>query len=264
MNNKTLAVLQPIFFSAMILVNVLANSLPINGLNTGEVSALYPNLFVPAGFTFGIWSVIYLLLLLWVVYSCMVLWKGDEKEATYQHAQKVAPLFLLTCVLNASWIIAWHYLQTAVSLVLMFWFLRTLIKIYRKMQVIRPSITGWPLLTFYTPFVIYLAWICVATIANATAVLVYFKWDGFGIEPWIWSCVMIVIAFSLTLFFTYFNGELAFGLVIAWALFGIYKAQFDANALVGYTAIVCSSLALIFGIIGFLRWNKKTPLEGII
>ncbi len=264
MNNKTLAVLQPIFFIAMIVVNALANILPINGLNTGEVSALYPNLFVPAGFTFGIWSVIYLFLLLWVVYSGMLLWKGEEKDPIFQHVQKVAPLFLLTCVLNASWIIAWHYLMGGVSFVIMVWFLRSLIKIYRVMQLNRSSITGWPLLILYIPFVIYLAWICVATIANATAVLVYAQWNGFGIEPWLWSCIMIVIAFLLTSFFTYIKGEFAFGLVVAWAMFGIYKGQFEANATVGYTAIICSILCLVFALVGFLRWNKKTPLEGII
>ncbi len=30
---------------------------------TGELSDRYPNLFVPAGFTFAIWGLIYLLLL---------------------------------------------------------------------------------------------------------------------------------------------------------------------------------------------------------
>ncbi len=264
MNNKTLAVLQPIFFIAMIVVNALANILPINGLNTGEVSALFPNLFVPAGFTFGIWSVIYLLLLLWVVYSGMLLWKGEKKDPICEHINKVAPLFLLTSVLNAGWIIAWHYLMVGVSLVIMAWFLRSLIKIYRVMQVNRSSITGWPLLTLYSPFVIYLAWICVATIANATAVLIYAQWNGFGIEPWLWSCIMITVAFLLTVFFTYVKGEFAFGLVAAWALFGIYKGQFDANAAVGYTAIISSVLCLLFALVGFLRWNKKTPLEGII
>ena len=264
MKNKTLAVLQLIFFIAMIIVNALANILPINGLNTGEVSALYPNLFVPAGFTFGIWSVIYLLLLLWVVCSGMILWKGEYKNLIYQHVLSVAPLFLLTCILNASWIIAWHYLQTAVSLVLMIWFLRTLIEIYKAMQVNRSSITGWPFLILYIPFVIYLAWICVATIANVTAVLVNLQWNGFGIEPWLWSCIMIVIAFLLTVFFTIVKGEFAFGLVASWALFGIYSSQFNSNAVVGYTAIVCSVLCLMFGLVGFLRWNKKTPLEGII
>ena len=44
----------------MIAVNAMANILPINGIDTGAVSDSYPNLFAPAGLTFSIWGVIYL------------------------------------------------------------------------------------------------------------------------------------------------------------------------------------------------------------
>ena len=40
-------------FIAMITMNVLANALPLNGRNTGEVSNAYPSLFTPAGVTFS-------------------------------------------------------------------------------------------------------------------------------------------------------------------------------------------------------------------
>ncbi|WP_233564669.1 hypothetical protein [Methanohalophilus sp. RSK] len=38
-------IITTVTFSAMVIANALANALPINGLNTGEVSAAYPNLF---------------------------------------------------------------------------------------------------------------------------------------------------------------------------------------------------------------------------
>ena len=43
-------------YLVMILVNALANILPINGITTGEVSDSYPNLFAPAGLTFAMGS----------------------------------------------------------------------------------------------------------------------------------------------------------------------------------------------------------------
>ncbi|MGL4282813.1 hypothetical protein [Eubacterium aggregans] len=49
-------------FLAMIIINMLAVLLPINGISTGAVSDAYPNLFAPAGITFSIWSVICLFL----------------------------------------------------------------------------------------------------------------------------------------------------------------------------------------------------------
>ena len=58
-----------LLFTAMIVINGLANALPINGFTTGELSDLYPNLFVPAGVTFSIWGIIYLLLLIFIITS---------------------------------------------------------------------------------------------------------------------------------------------------------------------------------------------------
>lgn len=264
MNKKLLVVLQAVMYVGMITVNALANMLPINGYNTGQVSAMFDNLFVPAGFTFSIWGIIYLFLLVWVAASANVLWRQDEKEPLFEHVKMIAPLFLITCVLNAVWIFLWHHLQIVFSLIIMLWLLRTLIAIYQKMQRHRSIITGINLWTLYTPFVIYLAWICVATIANTAALLVHVQWNAFGIVPWIWSCVMIVIAFLLTAGFTWLRGELAFGFVTAWALFGIYKAQTSNSEVVGYTALCGSILCLIFAVLGFLKWNRRTPLEGII
>lgn len=264
MNKKLLAVLQLLLFITMVTVNALANILPINGLNTGEISAMFPNSFVPAGITFSIWGVIYLLLLLYVIVSFKVLWNEEEKDPLFVHVKKIAPFFLVSCVLNAAWILVWHHLQVVLSLIIMLWLLRTLIGIYIRMQVNRNVITGIYTYSLYIPFVVYLAWICVATIANTTALLVNIQWNGFGIEPWIWSCIMIVIAFLLTAGFAFIRGEIAFALVTAWAFYGIYKGQFDSNTMVGYTALSGSILSLVFGIIGFIRWNRKTPLEGII
>jgi hypothetical protein len=248
----------------MIVVNAMANALPINGLTTGEVSALYPNLFVPAGFTFSIWGVIYLFLLGYVVLSGIVLWKFEEDEPAFIHVRSVSVPFLISCVLNGVWIFSWHYLQLVFSLIIMLWLLRSLIAIYTKMQKHRSVITGIYFLGLYVPFTIYLAWISVATIANTTALLITVQWNAFGMEHWIWSCIMIVIAFLLTAWFTYIKGELSFGLVMAWALFGIYKGQLANDITVSSAALTASVLSLIFAVIGFVRWTRKTPLEGII
>ncbi|MBK7809280.1 MAG: hypothetical protein IPJ51_23795 [Saprospiraceae bacterium] len=50
-------------------LNFLAVSLPLNNKTTGELSDAYPNYFVPAGFTFSIWGIIYLLLIAFMLYQ---------------------------------------------------------------------------------------------------------------------------------------------------------------------------------------------------
>ncbi len=264
MNKKILALLQVIAFVAMIAVNAMANILPINGYNTGEISAMYPNLFVPAGFTFGIWSIIYLFLLAWVVYSGLLLWNKYRQKAYYRYAVQIAPLFISTCLLNISWIFVWHSLQPQLALLIMVSLLIVLIRIYTLMQKYRLFITGWFLFVLYAPFIIYLSWIAVATIANTTVALVDTEWGGFGIAARVWSTIMIVIALALAIWFGYFRGELAFAWVIAWALFGIYRGQLLSSETVGVVAIAGCIVAVAAGVLGVIRYNRKTALEGII
>jgi hypothetical protein len=264
MNKRVFAVIQAIAFLAMIAVNAMANILPLNGYHTGQISAMYPNQFVPAGFTFGIWSIIYLFLLAWVIYSGLLLWNKYRQKVYYRYASVIAPLFVSTCFLNISWILVWHMLQPLLSLFIMVSLLVVLIRTYGIMQKHRPVITGWFLFVLYAPFVIYLAWMSVATIANTTAVLVDIDWDGFGIAPRIWSSVMIVIATALAVWFGYLRGELAFAWVVAWALFGIYKGQHVSSETVGVFAIVGCVVCVVAGVMGVIRYNRRTALEGII
>jgi hypothetical protein len=255
-SSKVIALLQIGFFIAMITINAMANILPINGYNTGEISNMYPNLFVPAGFTFGIWGVIYFLLLLYVSYSTQLLWKQNEQTETFKVANYTAPLFILSCTLNALWIVNWHYLYIFLSLIIMLWLLRTLISITNKNEAVKNQLTTTQQFLLFTPFVFYLAWICVATIANTTALLVSIHWNGFNIAPWIWSCIMIVIACVLATVYTLKRRAVAFALVIAWALFGIYKGQ-STNTSVSAFAIAGAGICIVLAIIGSLKIKNK-------
>ena len=110
-----------LLFAAMIVTNYLANALPINNRTTGEISDSFPNLFVPAGITFSIWGLIYLLL---IIYS-IVQFTGSNQTAI----SNIGWLFGVTCILNALWIVFWHYGKLPVSLLLMLGLLISLIYI---------------------------------------------------------------------------------------------------------------------------------------
>ncbi len=58
-----------IAYIAMVTVNVLANALPINGQNTGDISDRFAIYFVPAGWVFAIWLPIYLGLGAYAIYQ---------------------------------------------------------------------------------------------------------------------------------------------------------------------------------------------------
>ena len=110
-----------LLFGGMIAMNYLANALPMNGKTTGQLSDSYPNLFVPAGITFSIWGIIYLLL----AGYCAVQFTGNNQAVL----AITGWLFAISCILNAIWIVCWHYEKLPLSLFTMVALLITLIYI---------------------------------------------------------------------------------------------------------------------------------------
>jgi len=126
MKNK-IKVLVVITFIIMIVMNTLANSLPINGLTSGEVSDSFSNLFAPAGITFTIWGIIYLMLGLYTFYQLGIINKEDQISS--ELLNRVGILFSISSIINSIWILAWHYQIVILSLALIIGILVCLIKI---------------------------------------------------------------------------------------------------------------------------------------
>ncbi|MBK9735024.1 MAG: hypothetical protein IPO92_08675 [Saprospiraceae bacterium] len=61
----------------MLTLNFLAVSLPLNNKTTGELSDKYINYFVPAGFTFSIWGIIYTLLIMFMIFQAYRFYKSN-------------------------------------------------------------------------------------------------------------------------------------------------------------------------------------------
>ena len=256
MHKKIHAFLNFVLFVLMVWVNAMANILPINGHTTGWVSALYPNFFVPAGFTFSIWGAIYFLLLGFVVASIVVSFSNKYPD-TEVLIKQVSPLFQITCLLNAGWILAWHYLFLEVSLIIMIIFLVILIKIYLRIRDLKCSVGMFSRLWVYHAFVVYLAWISVATIANVTALLVGVGWQGNPFLPQSWAIALVCIALALAIVFVGRLKEPAFGFVVAWAFIGIYANQIDAARNVGLTAAVSCCLLSALTLTILINTRKK-------
>jgi translocator protein len=250
MNNRILILLNVLALIGVLTVNALANILPINGMNTGELSALYPSLFTPAGFTFSIWSVIYLLLISFTVMQFRI--------STKPFFTELSLWFLVSCVANASWILAWHYQFLFASVLIMLLLLYSLTKIFLLLQQANLS-TFFEKACIKLPFVIYMSWICVATIANLSALLVSLSWDGGILSPVSWTVTMITIACALGIFIAGRYREPAFLLVLIWAFFGIYsKWQGTDNSTIATTAIIeLTVLSILFLV--FLFGLKKKP-----
>jgi benzodiazapine receptor len=211
-------------FILTVIVNSLAGSTTlIGGVNTAFISDSNPTLITTAGFTFAIWGVIYVLLGMFVVYQAL----PRQREKKYH--KQIGWLFVLTSILNIAWLFLWQYSLLTPSLILMLLLLTSLILIYTRLNIGKTTTTFQEKLFIHTPFSVYLGWITIATIANVAVAGVSTNWDGFGINPETWAILIIIIALLLTLVVTATRKEIAYGLVIVWALFGIISKQTNPN-----------------------------------
>jgi hypothetical protein len=227
-----------IFFAGMIVMNYLANALPLNNKTTGELSDSFPNLFVPAGITFSIWGIIYLLLLTY----CIIQFRGSNLEISIT----IGWFFAISCILNSLWILFWHYGRLPLSLIVMVGMLASLIYIN---FLIRDLSYG----VIKASFGIYLGWICIATIANVTALLVHYHWKGFGISEESWTIVMISAGILITAI-TLLNLKNPFiALSVIWAFTGIILKRHNDYRSIVVTATIGIIVLTATTVYGFLR-----------
>lgn len=233
----------------MLTLNTLAIALPLNNVTTKELSDAIPTLFVPAGYVFSIWSLIYLALIGYAVYQAL--------PATQQQSalQGMAWLFVLNAFANGGWIVLWHYRYVGLSVIVMLVILVTLILIYRRLDIGRRRVS-WPQywLTHF-PFSLYLGWISVATMANISAALYVYHWNGWGIAPAIWSATLLCAATALTLTMLLVRRDVVFAGVIIWAVVGI-ALNFSDIPVIAYTAWIGVAVVMV-GIVGVIIKNKK-------
>jgi len=205
-----------ISYVAMIVTNGLANGLPLNNRTTGEISEAYPNLFTPAGVTFSIWGLIYLLLAVYVILQFIPLGKKLIRGEIFT---KLNPYFIITSVLNISWIFAWHYDFIFLSLIIMLALLVSLIKIA---DILRASkFSDVEKIAVRLPYSIYFGWITVATIANVSVLLVSLNWQGFGLSDELWLVVVLLISAGIGVWRMKQDNNIPYSMVFIWAYLGI-------------------------------------------
>ncbi len=232
-----------------LVINGLANALPLNGLTTGEISDRFQVYFVPAGYVFSIWGLIYLGLIAFAIFQALPAQKENP------HLRAIGWWVVVGSFANSAWIFLWHYEQFPLTLGAMLLLLISLIQVYRKLEFNRRTVSRAESLFVQLPFRIYLGWITVATIANITALLDYLRWDGFGIAPQIWMILVLVAVVVIVGAINHNYCDLAYTLVILWALAGIAVKHSSIS-----TVAIPTWLAFALVLASLLSANlKKSP-----
>ncbi len=246
-------------YAFMLVMNVLATTLPLNGQATNEISDRYDTLFAPIGFTFAIWGVIYLLLGVYTVVQLV---------ADNAVIRAITPWFIASCVLNGAWIVAWHYEVLWGSAVIIGALLWTLIRINQRTTAERTTLGST--FAIRLPFAIYFGWVTVATVANISALLVQAGFaDGFWLSAETWTIVVLVVAVAIGSVTALVNSSPSYALVLVWAFWGIlsrhlspaeWNGEFPAVILA--TQILLPTLALV-AVIALVRWLRQ-PVQPLV
>jgi len=243
-------------FIATVIVNFLAVLLPIGLGTTQELSDAIPNLFVPAGITFSIWSIIYIFLGLFSIYQMRDIFKSDKIEMKY--LDNIGYFFFIGSLANVLWIVVWHYKLVPLSLVFMIVLLISLLFIYTKLNIGKSDASKMEKIAVNIPFSIYLGWITVATIANVTAVLVVLGVSSFGLLAEILTIIVIIVAVLITFAMLLLRKDYIYSFVIIWALLGIFINQITNNLTIAVTSLISGVLILV-GIVYIIIREKKLP-----
>ncbi len=231
--------------------NAAAVGLPLFGRDTGAISDGFDVAFKPAGYVFGIWSVIYLGLIAFAVYQALPAQRASARLAAIDRP------FALSCLANALWLVLWHALWIPATLAVMLVLLGSLITIYRRLDAGRAAAAAGERWCVDVTFSVYLGWITVATIANATIVLHDAGWDGGRLGAEGWSIVLLAVGAGLAARLATTRRDAAYGLVLVWAFVGISVQQGGTNTIARAAQLAAAYVAAVAVVALWRAWRDR-------
>jgi hypothetical protein len=220
--------------------NLWANVAPLNGLTIGEISRTFFSdvLIIPANYAFAIWGLIYLGLISLAIY--MVL----PRSQTLPRLKQMGYYLVVSSISQIIWVFLFQFQLFALSVIAMAGILVPLIVLYLRWDInltTLPSTQKW-LINY--PISIYLAWISIATIVNVASALDAADWSSWGINPQVWTAIMMAVGTIIAITVTWQRRDKIFGSVFVWALLAIAVRQWE-NTYLGIMAIVLAGILLI-------------------
>lgn len=211
---------QTVNFTAIIaafIVNVLANTNPLNGLSIGEISNTYFKnvLIIPANYAFAIWGLIYLGLISLAIYQALSANKQQPR------LRQMGYLLAASSFAQIVWVILFQYRFFWLSVGAIIIIILPLIALYLRLEIALKATSPAMKWLVNFPISIYFAWISVATIVNVACALYIINWRGWGISPVIWTVIMLVVGTILAATVSLQRKDTAYGGVFIWALVAI-------------------------------------------
>lgn len=208
-----------IFFN--IGLNYWSQAKPFNGQSMGAVSAQYPTLLTPAGYAFSIWGLIFTAM---AVYAA---WQLLPAQHASRLPDAVAKPLVVANLASAAWVVLFAYELIFSGVFTMLVILGALILAYgrARRRVLADKAPRW----VSVPLALYLGWISVASVINVTIGLQQLGWQPTENVALVLALGMLAVVVALGLLVSRNFLEMAFPLVVAWALVAIWVARRGAG-----------------------------------
>lgn len=254
MSKKVIIYLNFISLLATILLDYLLNTGVMNNNTMKSISDNYYNMFTPAGYAFGIWGIIYFLLIAHTIYSFCELTKKNTSSITYSLGYN----FISANVVNGLWVYFWLNNAILVCLILMIILLFLLMKIFLKNKKFRTKISLRNVIAS-SPFDLYAGWISVALIANTAVWLTKINWEPILFSEAGWTIFLLSIAGIIGIFISWNYNAIAFGISIAWGVTAVAVNNFNQNFNIVITAVIVS--VAILSVCFYQLMHKILPTD---
>ena len=218
-----------------------AGGTPIQDAAGGALAA-DATLIAPGGGAFSIWTVIYVGLLAYAVWQFLPAQRSDERH------RNLGYFVAASLLLNAAWILSIQFDMLWLSVPVIVALLVVLVFAFRICLAMPPKNLVDTITTDGT-IGLYLGWVCVATAANITAVLVAVGFDGWGLAPDAWAVTVLAVAGLVGVALAVWDrGRIAPSLSIVWGLSWIAIARLtDAppSTAAGLAAIAAAAAVIL-------------------
>ena len=229
-----------------LVLNGLAGSGLLLGVQTGDVSDAVPTGVTPAGWAFGIWSVIFLMLVVYAGFQAFPARRGPRYDAP-------AVPFVLANILNGLWQLPWLTRHFGLALVVIAGILASLVWLYVVHD--RMQLRENELWAMHLPGSYFLAWLTVATPLNAT---IWLKTLGVSWPEAVAAPALIGVVGAIGAWLLSRTGDTAVAAVLLWAFAGIYAAHRGAVPTVVALAVAAAAVVAA-AVAGAIRRAERSP-----
>jgi hypothetical protein len=255
---RALAVLNAVALLVQLIVSFMAQARLLAQYNVGEVSVKYPSLFTPAGITFAIWGLIYVSLAAFCAYHIVMAWSKPAHHPANKDTDRIGGWFILNNLAMSFWLIIWTNELISLSVIFIFIQLLCLIAINLRLGIYDARRSSASKLFTQAPISIYFGWITIAAMANTSSYLNSSSWDGWGLDPVDWTNMLIGVAVFITILVMTTRRNVAFGLAVAWGLYGIILKRMGTDGGVYFTVERTAWIGIsLLGLIAILRIVKN-------